>query len=174
MNSPFATLFLLLQERIKTAVPEIRHIDQDLGQLEFSKLRPSVAFPCVLIDFENFTFKDNGDNSQSAEGNISIRLAFSPYSNSSQSTPTLWKEKALAYYDIEWKLNKALHGWHPNNDAFGNLDRATAGTEGREDDLRVRKIVYEIAFEDDSTEDSLTMVPATLDVHYDDDGHDEH
>ncbi len=175
LNSPFAKLFLALQERIASAVPEIRHIDQDLGQLEFSTLRPKLAFPCVLIDFSDFDFDDDGNNGQKGEGDIGFRLAFAPYSNTSQSTPDTYKYKALAYYELEWKLHKALHGWSPDEydygEEFGRLNRKKAGTEGLEDDLRVRTMRYGMSFEDQSTQNAEEItIAAELLVCYQDDG----
>lgn len=166
MDSKFATLFLLLQARIQAQVPEIKHIDVEMSQLEAYEQRPAVAFPCVLIDFNNFEFKDNGDNSQAAEGEVNIRLAFAPRSNTSQSTPSLWKEKGLQYLELEWKLHRALHGWHPNDNAFGSFNRLGVATERRDDDLRVRNMRYGVAFEDDSTAYTEIMTAAGLELEY--------
>src|SRR6185437_11367041 len=51
MNSPFANIYLAIQQQILSTVlnpdntPMIASIDQDLGQLDFYKIRPSVSFP---------------------------------------------------------------------------------------------------------------------------------
>lgn len=113
MTSPFSTLLIALQDRIKTQIPDIRWIDQDLGQLENYGDRPAVSFPCVLIDFQNFQYEDASDLIQFAEGTVNFRLAFAPFSNTNSLTPVSYQEKALQFYDLEWALYKALHGWKP-------------------------------------------------------------
>lgn len=146
MTSPFSTLFLQLQVRLSTQVPALKFIDQELGQLENYGDRPPVSWPCCLIDFDGFAFEDAGQAIQFAEGEIILRLGFPPFSNTSGATPLLWKEKALAYYDIEWAIYKALHGWKPEH--YGYVLRVAAATERREDNIRVRVLRYKVSFED--------------------------
>ena len=73
------------------------------------------------------------------------------------------KEAALHFYDIEWDLHKILQAWDPG-DNFGHLDRISAITQARPDQLRVRELRYTIAFEDYSTKLEAFTAPATLDV----------
>jgi hypothetical protein len=161
MNSPFANLFLALQEQATAHVPEIVHIDQELGQLN-SKNRPPVSWPCLLIDFEDFRFKNLSENVQTAKGIIVLRLGFAQFSASSASVPAGYKEKAIGYYDIEWKLHKALQGWAPPGNEFGSLCRTSAVTQERADGYRVRELRYKIAFDDYSTKLEQLYAPATL------------
>src|SRR4051812_48929211 len=100
MNSAFANIFLAIQQQIQTAVPAVRYIDQDLGQLK-SNIRPPVSWPCVLVDFEDFNFENMGENVQIAKGIVVLRLGFAPYSNSSQVAPAPYVQQALGYYDLE-------------------------------------------------------------------------
>ena len=148
MNSPFALMFIEISDRLKTMVPDLRYINQDIGQLEYYESRPSVSFPCVLIDFEGFTFTEEGELSQIAEGDVKIRLAHAPFSDASNLVPDVVRDKALTYYDIEWLVFKALHGWQ--GDSFGALMRKSANTEKREDNYRVREIVFSTSFQDNS------------------------
>ena len=149
MNSPFANIFMALQQRIQSQVSAITYIDQDLGQLKTTS-RPPVSWPCVLIDFEDFTFDNMGDNVQTAKGIVVLRLGFAPFSNSSQFTPTTYLRQSISYYDLEWTLHKAMQGWAPGDD-FGSLNRSAASTQKRNDNYRVRELRYSIAFEDYST-----------------------
>ena len=160
MNSPFANLFLLLQQRVQDNVPDITYIDQDLGQLnpDCEGTFP-VTFPCLLIDFEDFSFRDLSENVQTAAGTILLKLGFSSYSSSGQSAPEESKENALRYYDIEWSLHKTLQAWDPG-DAYGHLDRQRTNTQTRNDLLRVREIRYSLAFEDYSTKYNENTAPA--------------
>src|SRR4051812_20122071 len=120
MNSPFANLFLALQKQIAKSYPDIAYIDQDLGQLN-AKSRPPVSWPCVLIDFEHFRFKDLSENVQTAKGTVVLRLGFAPHSNSSLKTPVDYKQQAISYYDLEWGLHKAIQGWSPSGNEYGSL-----------------------------------------------------
>jgi len=163
MNSAFANLFLLLQERVQDEVPDITFIDQDLGQINTGVTDFPVTFPCLLIDFEDFDFKNLSENVQTASGTVLLKLGFSPYSSSDSSATEESKEAALQFYDIEWDLHKTLQGWDPG-DYFGHMDRTSAITQKRDDALRVRELRYTIAFEDYSTKYTQSTAPAELDV----------
>jgi hypothetical protein len=148
MNSPFANIFLAIQARILAEVPEIIFIDHNLGQLDdYSNGRPPVAFPCALVDFGQWNFENMGSNSQRAEGDVIISLAFAEHGQTHNGQPQQWREAALNYYDIEWKLNKALHGYTPGDD-YGYLTRTGLTKENRPLAVRVRTITYRLAFED--------------------------
>ncbi len=160
MNSPFANIFLALQQRIAKEMPGINYIDQDLGQLRTNN-RPPVSWPCVLIDFEDFDFDNLGENVQTAKGTVVLRLGFAPHSNSSHTTPAPYIEQAIGFYDIEWDLHKAIQGWATGVD-YGSLARTSTTTQKRTDNYRVRELRYSIAFEDYSTKWQQQYAPATL------------
>jgi hypothetical protein len=143
LTSPFGNLFLALQQRITTVVPDIKWIDQDLGQLEDYKpgFRPAVLWPCVLIDFDEWEWEENNNGVQRGTGFIVLRLGLPPFTASNQATPLPQKESALQYYEIEKKLHAALHGW--SDGVFDRMLRRTSLTEKRgEDNLRVRVLKY--------------------------------
>jgi hypothetical protein len=156
-TSPFGSLLQLLQARLKAQVPELRYIDQDLGQLEVE--RPPVSYHCALIDFVDWSFEDVGDNIQFASGAVIIRLGMQAWSSSSNLTPVLHQDKALSFYDVEWKTYKALHGWKPAN--YGYLMRTNVNTEEREDNLRVRAIRFSCSFEDSNAQPTHTLAKVT-------------
>lgn len=161
MNSPFANIFLAIQSHIKTNVAFIKYTDQDLGQLKAQ--RPAVSWPCVLIDFEDFSFSSLAENVQQAEGIVVVRLAFPPYSGTSSASPAPYAEAALSYYDMEWQLHKLLQGWQPCNTS-GKLDRTNATTQKRNDNYRVRELRYKLAFEDYSTKNAISYATVSLTV----------
>ena len=162
MNSPFAQLFLALQAHIKNNVTSISYVAQDTGQLSV-KGRPPVTFPCLLIDFDKFTFSNLGEGVQTACGEVVLKLGFAPLSPTAHSTPDEFKDLALGYYDLEWALHKALHGWSAN-DSFGCMIRSSADTQTRTDGYRVREIRYSVTFDDYSTRPNQLYAPATLQV----------
>lgn len=151
MDSPFASLFLAIQARIKDQCPDIRYIDQDVGQLDYYETRPPISWPAVLLDFGSFDFKDIGEHVQMGNGRVTLRLAFSPFSSANSLVPDITKEKALLFYEIEYRLHMALHAWEAT-DFSGNMVRRSAKTEMRDDPFRVRELQYELNFEDYSTQ----------------------
>lgn len=150
MNSPFAAIINQIGARIKEKVPKIKHYDCDWGQLDYYQGEPPVLWPCLLIDLVDFDFENRGENVQDARGKIVLRLAYAPYSSSSAGTPELYRQKALAFLDLEAQVHKALQGWAVG-DEFGVCIRENTTTEKREDPIRVRQIIYSVTFEDYST-----------------------
>lgn len=141
MNSPFANLYDEILQKIKTDVPEVRYINQDVGQLENYELRPPVSWPCVLMDVDEFTYSQmQHEQGQIADGIITIRLGLVQYTQSDNLVPDNIRPNALAYYEVEDKLVQKLHGWAP--DGWSRLIRVKSVTERRDDDIRVRVIQF--------------------------------
>jgi hypothetical protein len=175
MTSLLAQLYLDLSTYLKTAVPALKWIDQDFGQLEIYEYRPNVNFPCVLIDFSAAQFENQSRLVQSGFLTVTIRLGFAPFSQSYQEAPLNVKEKALEYYDLEQELYKALQGWQPENAGERYAQpfiRVSAQTEqrvsasGAQDasGLRVRIITFTTYYDDLSAMKAVTKHPATLEV----------
>lgn len=162
MNSPFANIYLDIMNRIQNTVPEIAHVAQDHGQLEGYVRRPNLAFPAVLIDFQGWTFSNLSDSAQMGEGDVIIKLAFTPYQDDDNLTEDEWRKLALEYYELEWKLNNALHCWSPN-DNCGYLTRTNADKENRPG-IRIRPLKYRLELEDYSTKPTTTMTPTPIPV----------
>lgn len=162
-TSPMANLYLKLLNRLKTKVPDLRYIDQDLGQLENYGLKPPVSWPCCLIDIEEFQFSDTaGANVQEAQGIISLRIGLVKYTDSNNLVPDNIRPNALKYYEIEQQVYEALQGWE--DDGFSRLLRRGAGTERREDDIRVRVLKFAVSWQDDSASLKKTKVSVPVPV----------
>ena len=163
LTSGFAQTFLKLQSHIEKQVPEIRWIDQDLGQLETGDQRPAISFPCVLIDFTQAQYSNLSQLVQWLDFDISFRLGFAPYSSANSAAPDVSKEKALEYYDIEERLYVALAGFTAG-DTIQPLVRVRAITERREDTYRVREIIFTTAAEDETAKRPINMTEAQLQI----------
>lgn len=149
MNSPFAKLYLDLQERIKTKVSEINWIEQDFGQDVYDKWRPNVAFPAVLIDFTNTDYSDIAGAHQHADVMINMRLLVAPFSQSYEDAPIEVRQDALEYYEIEQKLVEALHDWTPNEGYCQSLIRKRVTANNRSDiGLRIRELQFSTAWQE--------------------------
>jgi hypothetical protein len=152
LQSPEANLLNSLIEKIAEITADekavYRYIEQDLGQLENYEMRPAVAWPCALIDIEELQYTDMQNHlEQMATGIITIRVGLVKYTDASNLTPVSIRDKAFQFYEVERRLCKALHGWAP--EGFGKLLRRAAGTERRDDDIRVRVIKFAIGYTDD-------------------------
>ena len=145
-------------QRISAQVPEILYIEHDLGQLEGYSNRPTIASPAVLVDFDGWQFEQMGNNTQRAEGDVVIKLAFAQYGQSNNMTEQQWREAALSYYDIEYTLHQALQGWSPL-DITGYLNRTSVITQNLPMAVRLRTIRYRLAFEDGYTEPVQNTMP---------------
>lgn len=168
LTSFFAQMFVELQDRILSKVPEIKWVDQDFAQLDvYEGERPPVLFPCVLIDFNETSYTQDGQQVETGDTSINFKLAFAPFSASNSGTPAAYKEKALAYYELENKLYLALKGWAPDSGICQPLNRTGAASEkGREDVLRVRNLTFSTSFEDDGAMPPITHEPADLTIEY--------
>ena len=153
MTSFFANLFLSLQQQIKNEIPEIKWTDLDIGQLEhYQGERPALVFPCILIDFPQAKYTEEGALAQWGETAIQFRLGFSPFASANSVAPDISKENALTHFEIEQKVFSKLHGWQPadaeNNILAQPLIRLTVHSEERNDAYRVRVLIFTTAFED--------------------------
>lgn len=150
MNSPFANIYLALIAQLQTNVPELQWIDHDLGQLEaYDGDRPPVAWPCLLIDFNETSFEQR-QRHQDAEMLITLRLAHDQYQQTHAEVPEYVQQQALQYYEVEYKVHQALQAQGLSL-LVNPLIRVSATTEKRENDnFRVRRLVYKATFVDAS------------------------
>lgn len=158
MNSKFSQAFLSIMKRLDTMVPEIKHIDQDMGQLEGNSTRPDVAFPCTLVDFAGFTYTDFTINQQIGIGEVVIKMGFAQITPSSNIVEAVYRDNAMQFYELEQKVHEALHGWSPG-DEFGTLTRTAVNTYNRLRGVRIREIRYRLEFEDNSTKPKTRVIP---------------
>ena len=135
--------------------------------MEDYEMRPTVAFPCVLLDVGQFTPSALSGNIQLMEGEVIVRLCFDAWSQTDSTAPAAWRDRGLAYYELEWRLNRALMGWRP--DGFSALIRSSAATEKRDDNYRVREIRYSVQFEDRSAEAPRDFLGNLIDSDFNDD-----
>jgi hypothetical protein len=170
MQSYYSLLFVSLKARIQTSVPEILLVEQDFGQLSNYNTTPSIPWPCVLIDFTPVDYSNESQFVQWGDITVQLRLAYPPV-----TPPDSVSDKALALYEIEGKLFKALQGWQPadeDGNALGQpLMRAKTSTEVPNEydvrGIRVRIISFAAAFEDYSATPVNSIQTPGLDLGYD-------
>jgi hypothetical protein len=164
-QSYYSSLLLALKARIQQYVPEILLIEQDWGQIDNNDTTPAISWPCVLIDFTPSDFSNESELVQWGNVTVQLRLAFPPV-----TAPDTVTSQALACYETEAKLYKALQGWQPageDGNAIGEkLMRLQVTSAVREDDIRVRTILFTTAFEDSSASPVYTIETPDLDIDY--------
>ena len=169
LQSFFAQLLLKLQEHIKTEVPEIRYINQDLGQLEVYDMgSPAVSWPCVLVDMSDTNYADLHQGVQEANiCTVVFRLGFNPFSQTSNLQPEEVRKLGLYYYELEQKLYQALQGYNADG-LCQPLTRTRMATEKREEDaFRVRVMIMTTAFEDDGASLPKITINPDLEIDFD-------
>lgn len=153
--SPYSIIFQAIKARIAAELPDdFNYIDMELGQMEAYDYnnggKPQIDFDGLLVDYENFNFKENGDGSQTAFGTILLRACFQELNPTSNIAPEAIQEAGLSYLEKELRLHKALHDWSLG-EFYTPLIRVGATTESRPDNYRVRQLRYSISYQDDST-----------------------
>lgn len=158
LSSPLGNLFIAIQERLQLKVPALKWIDQQFGQLDNYQpgYKPPVLFPCNLIDLVGFTFEDQSNGVQIAQGRVVCYLSTAPFSNSNQSTPLPQKEKALEFYELEHEIKTHLHNWQP--EGFSKLSHRSLDNSDMEAKIRERIIVFDVSFTDTSAKKPTTLV----------------
>ncbi|MFN4249283.1 MAG: hypothetical protein ACK4EY_16265 [Flavipsychrobacter sp.] len=152
-----AYLITQVQTHLKTAVPAIRFIDEDTGQLEDYTGRPSVSWPCALLSTEIVGADDIGGGEQMMEADLIVRIALPPYSLATQWYDAGTKEKALKIYGIENEVYKALHGFEPEK--LNSLSFRGSINEKREDPIRVRVMRFVTGWNEQTAKIATTTIP---------------
>ena len=164
----FESKFLLrFQEYLETAVPELKYINQDLGQLEnYSMDSPAVAWPCCLLDLNDTQYADLFNGVQEANPcTVTVRLGHNPFSATSNLQPEAVRIKGLFIYELEQKVYQALQGWTADG-LCSPLTRIRKVTERREEDaFRVRVLIFTTAFEDDGAKKESYKLTLPIELH---------
>ncbi|MBO9200573.1 MULTISPECIES: hypothetical protein [Niastella] len=163
-QSYYSLLLLALKARIQQTVPEILLVEQDWRQID-NDPTPAISWPCVLIDFTPSYFGDESEMGQWGDITIQLRLAFPPV-----TAPDTVSGQAIAGYEIEAKLHKALQGWQPTDqdaNAIGQpLSRLQVLTEDRKDAIRVRTVYFTSTIEDTSASPVYSNESPKMDIGY--------
>ncbi len=128
-------VFLAVQDMISESIDEIKWTDYDMGQLEHYHLRPSVLFPCALIDIEVPEASDQRFPMQLFKTRVTVRIGFEVPGQTHSKTPTEVKEKAMGVFAILNKTHALLHGFE--GEGFNKLLFRGVTVERREDPLKV-------------------------------------
>lgn len=159
MNNPSTLLYTAIMQRLEQAVPAIRFISQDLGQLDFYDERPPVSWPCVLIDINDLQFENASRNVQIATATVTLRIAHTAYSDVSNLPNSQIRELGLKHLELEHRIGSALHGWQPPHESIGTLMRIAIATAKRDDNIRERVLSFSIAMQYNAELIAPTPIP---------------
>ena len=139
-------LFIAVCDRLKEAVPELRWIDADEGQLNVSE-RPPVAVPCCLVEMSYPQCENHTAGTQRVRVQFALRVAFNCCAATNAAAPVAVREQALQRLDTLQRIHEALQWWSYGH-RINPVRRVRVTPERRSDGLKVYTAVYESAFMD--------------------------
>ena len=146
------TIYTAVMERLKEKVKELKWIDLDEGQLEYYDERPSVGFPCVLVDIAPGKCEDIYSGVQLCEASVIVRIAQNiPVRRTNSVASGSVRGTALERYDLIDKVYKVLQGF--GTEEFNPLSRTKQYKETRGDGLFVYRIEFGTEFKDLTAEE---------------------
>lgn len=138
-------IYTAIMARLKETVPELNWIDIDEGQLEYYAERPSVAFPCALIDIAVTQCEDLYERAQLCRATIGIRVVQNiPTSRTNSVATEPVRTNALERYQLVEKVFESLQSW--GGSGFNPLSRMSQKKESRKDFLFVVRIDFATQF----------------------------
>lgn len=103
-------LYLNLQKEIGLCVPELVHINEDVGQLECDNPDEAgfqLSYPAVLINVADVDWKDCAPTGQKGEVVISVKLAMDVYASSMYGATD--ETRLLERMELFKKVHKSIH-----------------------------------------------------------------
>ncbi|MBV6442739.1 MAG: hypothetical protein EPGJADBJ_04463 [Saprospiraceae bacterium] len=119
------------------AVPGIRWVDFDLGQLDTSP--PPVSYPCVLVGFTSGDYTLLAQDANTGTVNVEAVLAFRLRERTHSVAPESFSDEALEHIDLIEAVRIALTGLE--GDTFTGLEYR-GFSKDRRADLRVWRLRF--------------------------------
>jgi len=141
------TLLEKIQQKV-SEIAELKHIDENWGQLDYYSPNMPVQYPCALIDVQQVQFTNLGKDitkkplqRQIGTVQIKITVANMRLTNSSMQAPRRQKEDIWAIWGIIEKIHQQLHGVSllPN---VSPLIRTSQNRTLRDDGLQEYEVYY--------------------------------
>jgi hypothetical protein len=136
-------------EQLKTAVPELRWVDLDEGQIDGGDERPAIAFPAVLTGIALTRCETLYDCVQHCVAAVTVRIVQNPFVSRTAATVTDdVRTASLERYALVERIHAALQNF--STEEFNPLSRLRQAKETRRDGLFVYRIEYQTEFRDDT------------------------
>lgn len=132
------------------AIPELKYIDEDWGQLDDYSPHPPTQFPLALIDIGSLEFSHIGmdkkvvpQNRQMATGTIVISIANLRLTNTSFKSPKQQKNNVWDIWNIIECVHQQLHGFKPDCNS-GAMMRTNLRRIKRDDGIQEYEVTYTV------------------------------
>lgn len=142
--------FIAITGRLSACVPALRWVELDEGQLS-SPERPSVAFPCALVDiaYSDCQTVSGSFGSQRVKATVTVRVAFKRLAPTAAMSPDSVRPHALSYLDTLQEIHKKALQWWNGNGLFNPLQRVSCLPEKqRHSDIKAYVMTYRTEFSD--------------------------
>lgn len=100
-------------------ITSLNWVDEDKGQMNFET--PPILFPAALVSITLPNTQNYSQTKQQAQAQIRVLLCFDFGGNTNSKTPSVHRDKSLAYYDLVDDVYKALQGF--STAQFNPLER---------------------------------------------------
>lgn len=131
-------------------ISDLKHIDENWGQLNFYGSDYPVMWPCALIRPTSGTYSNIGKdrtatpvNRQEGTQSIEITVADLKLTNTSKRAPLNQKQKGFKIWETVQKVHEILQGFSPAENA-GGLVRTNISGVLRDDGVQEVKIIYTV------------------------------
>lgn len=130
-----STIIKDLQGMLSRALPEVKYIDKDWGQLYMEN--PPVGWPCILIDIERVDPKPLNDGNEKDTATVVLTVGNRRTNPSSAHAPRASKEASCQTLDLTDDIHDQVQGYSARREysplavqSFDKLNDLPGGTEG--------------------------------------------
>jgi len=93
-----STIIKDLQDMLAEALPGVKYIDKDWGQLGMEQ--PPVGWPCILIDIEQVEIRMLNGGDENVKATVVLTVANKRTNSSSAHAPRVAKKKSMETIDL--------------------------------------------------------------------------
>ena len=147
-------ILTLIQNRLAETQRTIRYMDENWGQLDYYNDNPPVQWPCVLLELQSASWRNQAKRVQDGELRITLTVADIKTANTSYRAPAMQKQTSAAIWILLSNIHKALHGWCPGAE-FGTMARLSTQRVRREDGIRQFDVTYSCLCTDASAMETI-------------------
>lgn len=131
-------------------LPDLAWFDKQMGQFTHPADFYALPLPCILMEYQQFTWQTTGNNQQRGTGNIRFYTYFENYANS--FTGSVDQQTALSFFEFTEQLNLLLQGY--TLPGMTPLERVGDNEDNAQDMIITSWVDYATVITDTSTDAS--------------------
>jgi hypothetical protein len=135
-------------------LPPLKWFDKQMGQFTNPELSVAMPLPCILMEYQPFTWITVGKNVQRGNGNIRFYIYFENYADA--YTGSVNQNLALQFFDFTDFANLALQGFSLEH--MTALQRVGDNEDSAEDMIITSQVDYGTILTDETTEEARKFV----------------